>query len=322
MAKKKFKVTKKKQAIAKKKFKIRRKEIGVDAKGVEIRPPSHFAPPNLPPPNIPKPPFAFRDRLIKAAESFMYRCFEKRTESHLRKTNAERRLVMEEYEQFFGEEPPAWMHWHLVKARIMSHSQYLVAKDNGKEKELKKGFWHNYRAAWSRKVEKNDVSEFDELSRFLFRVLMDVPKVEPEEETEMAAKKKSKSKKSNRNLKEIFGSSVAAMVRRLGKEDYGFKAAIAFLQKQGIRNPSEAMVRTYLYAGKSGTRGDPAPLTKTQRELVKKFNANFTPPAKKASKKKVTKKASKKATKKTAKKKVAKKVSKKKVVVKKKASKE
>ena len=279
MPKKKFKAKRKRKVI------IRRKKA---TSGVATRPPSPAC--RQPPSNIPKT--NLEDG--KGLWYFEQTCFDAR---QARSSTAERRFVLEEYERLFAEEPPPEMFWELVKVRIIGHLQYLDAKQRGKEDRLTEEFWRNYRAAWGKAAEGNSVREFSPDVRGTFRFLYERAK----EDRPMATMKKNVAKKEKTNKKsrhnEIFGSSVAAVVRRLGKEKFGFNAADAFLQKYGVKG-SPAMIRTYLYAGKAGTRGTPAPLSKVQLAQIRKFLSNFSSDVPKpkpvAKKKKVAKKTKKK----------------------------
>jgi len=235
MAKKKFKVAKKKFQVKKnKKFVVKKKKFQVKKNNAH------------PIPIVPFPPAEFNSILMESAKHFGWRCFSLRTQTRSG-VRAEKRFVMEEYERFFGEPPPEKMRWRLVKTRIITHCQYLLARQDGKENELKEKFWKSYFAAWGRKAEKNDVRDFDELSRFLFNVL---------EESDMAkksSKKKVSKKVAKKQLivkKKVAKKATKKTTKKVAKKKTTKKVAKKKSSKKGnIRTPAGSPFKKGTAAG-------------------------------------------------------------------------
>jgi hypothetical protein len=75
--------------------------------------------------------------------------------------------------------------------------------------------------------------------------------------------KRSTAKKTKNTLKEIFGFKVAAVARTLGAANWLPSDAIVAIHSIEPK-ASKLAIRTYVQAGRSGVRGNPAALTKAQ----------------------------------------------------------
>jgi hypothetical protein len=68
---------------------------------------------------------------------------------------------------------------------------------------------------------------------------------------------------------DLHGHPVTAILRWMGKDSWKFHEARSTLDQLGLSAVSDATLKAQLYGGKTGTRGDPAPLTPDQEEHLR-----------------------------------------------------
>lgn len=68
---------------------------------------------------------------------------------------------------------------------------------------------------------------------------------------------------------ELFGYSITAVLRALGKVGWKFKETRDALNNLSLNGIADATIRAQLFAGRHGTRGEPAPLSKKNLSMIK-----------------------------------------------------
>ena len=80
---------------------------------------------------------------------------------------------------------------------------------------------------------------------------------------------KDQTPKEKKQHEDIFGYTVSAIIRWMGKNGWKFQEAQRVLEQRGLTDVAEGTIRTYLQAGKQGLRGAPAELTYEQEQELK-----------------------------------------------------
>jgi len=86
---------------------------------------------------------------------------------------------------------------------------------------------------------------------------------------------KDQTPKEKKQHEDIFGHTVSAIIRWMGKNGWKFSEAQRVLEERGLTDVAEGTIRTYLQAGKQGLRGAPAELTPEQAHELKYGPADY-----------------------------------------------